>query len=1750
AQHVARSRSLDLFENARLFAMLGLAMADAGIVCWDAKYTHEFWRPISAIREADLDGNAATTADPSWSPLLISPAFPEYVSGHSTFSGAAASILAGAFGDATPFTSTSDGLPGVTRSFTSFTQAAEEAGMSRIYGGIHFAFSSHDGLKAGREVAAAVMKSFAAQDTEPPRITVTSPSSGAVVASSPTVTGSVNDFQSGVQSLSARLDGGPATPVGFDATTGRFTFPVNLPVDGSADGQHRLVLTATDHAGNVSAEYTLVVTLDTQVPVISLTSPIAGDDLANSIGLIGRADPTGPYLTRVQYSFNGGTPSPIAFDPQSGSFNEVPNTSRLGIGDHTLVVEATDAAGNVATTSVSIQISRLDSLSLTSVEPRDGSLDVGATFRPRLVFSRPVDPATLGGGAVTATAAGQALGLTVTPSDDGASAWVFFDRPLPDAAQVTLRVDGSKIRGAADGVPLDADSDGVPGGLLVSRFTSVSLSPLPGTSLSGVVVDPGPDLVPGTVDDVRSGPDGVLMTADDVYLRPIAGARVFILGRESEVVVTDAQGRFRFDAVPAGNVKLAIDGRTATSPPAGYFFPEMVMDLNVQVGRANTVMGTMGERAEAQAAAAIQGVYLPRVASSILKPVAAAGVTRLTGDVASAPGLTPTQRVHLSLEVAGGGLIGENGSKLVGGGQIGFSTVPPELVRDMLPPGVLQHSFDITIQAPGVAAFSTPAVLTVPNVFNAAPGTKLNLLSFDHTTGRLVIEGSMTVSADGLSVTTDPGQGIVRPGWHGASPGTPCEPCEEPGADSGGGSGPLGFSILADEEEIEPKDPFGAKGLENKLFGHDGEKVTITLTNKLPKVNEKKDDGLIVVEVKADGPYARFLTGSALKGLIGKKEFCAGEHKFEFEAKDLLNELRNLAPADQLDQLFGTTFKLTAYQKTKPKEILARKSFTLARFVGVTDPKTWEEPKSSNFTAAFLKTLADGSGGFTRTKQVQYDMPKDTAVTLELDGADSGAFTLGTTSLKGKAVTNWKFDPGAKNAGAVSDYDANIKLKVKDKDLGTINAVGQGVPRTNLGPGVSGIEAAFKEYLASPLIRNEIKPSTTFDALYSRFYSNFGIGQSQEIKNEIDAAAAEMGTLVFAAMATNFDFLRGAGAVTVVSGPGDFSVEFAQQLKDGQGRLRFGADPAADVDFSRMKQVLDNAQIPVAAKEYAFANALNNTLRGERYTISFGKHAQISGSTSFADFLADTISHEVAHSMGLLDSYDRASLKSIYEPKDMMIAGFNGRPNMQFDPSTNQMVLKAGTGVAPNKPGSLEAAMKTFRANGNFGLLGANLDEELAPRPGLAVQRNDGEPFDGRGLDFGTVLADGPGGARAVQSLLVTNVGSAPATITSVTFGAAGFSISGSALVGTTLASGDSVVVELDFDPVTGAEGAVGGSFAIAYGVEPDLSFTLPITATALASTGRLALTLQPDPSDGLTPQNNLGGGTVGGTPVFVSQFATLTNVGGGPLTISDVAVVKGVGQFVVSGLPAGFGPGQPVALAPGESLSFDLRFQPDAPGLRPGRLRIVTDDPSGPETFQAVVGTGLPATGTLYRPDGNHVAMASVARPNDPVFRSRTDARGHYRFVVPGGASYAISSFDRFSGLVAQGGGIASPAGVPTSVNPLLFVPSTAPDSDGDGLPDDAEFAIGTSPFKVDTNGDGVDDFASVIQGLDPLEGVAFPTGVVAGLDLGGAAGAFAVVATPGESGGRLAYVTTGDALAVVDLTRFDRPQLLSRLP
>lgn len=148
-------------QNTRVFALIGLALADAGITAWDNKYAYGDWRPVTAIHNALLDLNADTTADPTWEPLIDAPPHPGYVSAQSAYSGAAARMMAIIYGkDAMTFTATSDTLGDDSRTFSSLTGAAEEAGFATVVSGQCFRYAHADGLAAGREVASYIHANF------------------------------------------------------------------------------------------------------------------------------------------------------------------------------------------------------------------------------------------------------------------------------------------------------------------------------------------------------------------------------------------------------------------------------------------------------------------------------------------------------------------------------------------------------------------------------------------------------------------------------------------------------------------------------------------------------------------------------------------------------------------------------------------------------------------------------------------------------------------------------------------------------------------------------------------------------------------------------------------------------------------------------------------------------------------------------------------------------------------------------------------------------------------------------------------------------------------------------------------------------------------------------------------------------------------------------------------------------------------------------------------------------------------------------------------------------------------------------------------------------------------------------------------------------------------------------------------------------------------------------------------------------
>jgi len=182
ADSAALAHHTNLETTARLFAVLNLTFADGVIAFYDAKYTYRIWRPITAIRAGDTIGNPAITGDPTWTPLATTPADPSYPGAHSVISAAGATVLSSFFGKDDQSQVTSDVMKGTVRSFDSYQAVMTEAGLSRIFAGVHTRLDHEAGLELGRDVAKFVLAESKSSDfgveSKSSRTTPSTPISG------------------------------------------------------------------------------------------------------------------------------------------------------------------------------------------------------------------------------------------------------------------------------------------------------------------------------------------------------------------------------------------------------------------------------------------------------------------------------------------------------------------------------------------------------------------------------------------------------------------------------------------------------------------------------------------------------------------------------------------------------------------------------------------------------------------------------------------------------------------------------------------------------------------------------------------------------------------------------------------------------------------------------------------------------------------------------------------------------------------------------------------------------------------------------------------------------------------------------------------------------------------------------------------------------------------------------------------------------------------------------------------------------------------------------------------------------------------------------------------------------------------------------------------------------------------------------------------------------------------------------------
>ncbi len=772
AEQIAANTNSSLVENARLFALLNIGLADAGITSWDGKYTYNFWRPITAIREGDNDGNADTVGDSNWTSLIGTPPFPEYTSGHSTFSGAGSTILGGIFGNSTSFVTNSLGLPGVNRSFNSFSGAADEAGISRIYGGIHFPSANEDGLASGRALGAYVLGNFLlpkAGDTIPPNITAalvsdTGSSNSDRITNNPNIAGVVTD-SSAITSFRAKLDNGTFVDVLGTLQNGSFTLDnAKLrEINGNTDlsqGAHSLILNATDLVGNISETFTYSFTLDSDSPIAAITSNLSNEptslDVTISEVISEAFYAQSSYSLKVVGGANDGQAVVInALTKVSDTLVRLSLATPLTAGNYQLAIapEVKDTAGN---SLANLTLDFTATPPTLAFAPLNGEGMVSLTRDGVVRFGTKVKPETVTNEAFYLIANGQRLAGQVKVSSTNEFATFLPDEILPASTEVRMVVDGSKIL-SQNGVAIDADGDGLVGGIGTADFTTLPIVRIAGTDVWGYVYD-----------SYNKNPDGTD--------KPLEGVEIRLDFLPDVKAVTDANGYFILEDVPAPDFFVYIDGSKAANVPAGTQYASLGKAFHSVPGQSTQLF--------------MDGVpfniYLPPMFAGDVKALSTTENTDVGfGEASKAllqqalPDIDPSVWDEVKVTFAPGSAQDRQGNAAT---QAMIVPVAPDRLPAPLPPGV-DPKLVISIQAGGAngfnreaqggaTTFDVPAPLQFPNLEGLKPGEKSLFWSFDHTAGEWIVIGTGTVSEDGKVIKSDPGVGVLAPGWHFTISGT------------------------------------------------------------------------------------------------------------------------------------------------------------------------------------------------------------------------------------------------------------------------------------------------------------------------------------------------------------------------------------------------------------------------------------------------------------------------------------------------------------------------------------------------------------------------------------------------------------------------------------------------------------------------------------------------------------------------------------------------------------------------------------------------------------------------------------------------------------------------------------------------------------------------------------------------------------------------------------------------------------------
>lgn len=381
---------------------------------------------------------------------------------------------------------------------------------------------------------------------------------------------------------------------------------------------------------------------------------------------------------------------------------------------------------------------------ITSVNPVSGEERVNISREAVVYFNTEMDPGLITEDSFFLQVGGTPVPGRVEVSSTNRFATFFPEEVLPTGTQVQLVVDGNVIKDMA-GNALDGDGDNIPGGINRTVFRTLSDTRIPGTNVWGYVKDS--------------------LTGD-----PIEGVTIYVNAYPQASTATDDEGYFELMNMPSPEFFVHIVGATAIGVPEDYQYPSMGKPFYSVPGQSVQVSKD-GEPFD---------IFLPLMNLEDVKELSGTEVTAvgfgpggkqtLTGLF---PEVDPSVWDTVCVEIAPNSATDDKGNVST---EAAIIPVPPDRIPEPLPQG-LEMPVVISIQTFGATRFDVPAPVIFPNLPDPAtgkvlmPGEKTGLWSYDHDAGEWVLQGSMTVSEDGMYLVSDPGVGVTAPGWHGPSNG-------------------------------------------------------------------------------------------------------------------------------------------------------------------------------------------------------------------------------------------------------------------------------------------------------------------------------------------------------------------------------------------------------------------------------------------------------------------------------------------------------------------------------------------------------------------------------------------------------------------------------------------------------------------------------------------------------------------------------------------------------------------------------------------------------------------------------------------------------------------------------------------------------------------------------------------------------------------------------------------------------------------